>query len=443
MLIRFTATNFRSLRDEQELSLVASTLQDRNNSIRTTPHVQPGVLTAAAIYGANASGKSNVLKALQFVVTAVVNSQRAWRPGRPIPVQPFRLDDESSKRESRFSVDFEVDGIRHHYGFSLDTARIGEEWLYAFPAGRKQVWFERHSEGDSRGFKFGKHLTGENRSISALTRADSLFLSAAAQNNHSQLTPIYEWFNTQLQFVSSHRAPAGITALLAHQDPSVLRGLAECVTAADLGVSGVEIDEKPLDEQQKTFFSGIYKLAKETDLLGDYSSDNSAMEVPESEFRLRLRHRSDVAVDGVLFEIEDESAGTIAWLSLVGVALKTLTKGGVLCVDEIDTSLHPLLAKRLVKMFTEKQSNPRRAQLIFNTHETNLLSGAELRRDQVWFVEKDRAGASHLYPLTEFKPRPTESLERGYLQGRYGAIPFIGEPGLVKSIGGNEDGQVE
>ncbi len=411
MLIRFRVENFRSLRDEQELSLVASNLTELPETTASVEGFDMPLLRVAAVYGANASGKSNVLAALRFMATAVTESQRSWLPEGGIPREPFRLDATRGEQPSMFTIDLLLDGTRYEYGFVVDSKQVLEEWLYAHPKGRKQEWFTREEK-----FKFSRLLPGENRAISALTRPNSLFLSAAAQNNHKTLTPLYAWFADLLEMVDdSTRKDQWRTSAELFRDSAYRDAMLDLIRTSDLGITDVEVIDHPI-------LAEPWKRS-----------------IPRTR-RNRVAHRvpgtprSVPAQRPAQFPLDDESRGTQALFALSGSIVKTLRTGGLLCVDELDASLHPLLAAEVVRLFNNPQTNPHNAQLIFNTHDTNLLDTRLLRRDQIWFTEKDSSGATHLYPLTDFRARKQENLERGYLQGRYGAVPFIGARNL---LGGN------
>jgi hypothetical protein len=427
MLIRFRVQNHRSIRDQQELSLVASSLKDMPEGLIETPGFDHGLLRVAALYGANASGKTNVLKAIAYMSRAVNSSQRNWKPGGPIPRDPFLLDEESRTGPSTFEVDVLVEGVRYEYGFSLNSERILEEWLYAYPSGKRQTWFTRVGAPE-RNFKFGKNLPGDNRAIEALTRDNSLFLSAAAQNNHAALLPIYNWFSTSFSFVTGDRGPLQFDTAAMCVDEGHRRAVMQLLTAADLGVVGLDVrevdvfDTTEVPEGAKKFMEAV-KAAFAT--LPD-------MHFTGKTHKICLRHKSQIE-EGVQFSTENESDGTVAFFGLLGPVVRALEAGGTVCIDELDASLHPLLAIEVVRLFNNPKRNPRGAQLIFTTHDTNLLDSSLLRRDQIWFTEKDSAGSTHLYPLSDFKPRKNENLGRGYLQGRYGAVPFVGSTDILKS----------
>ncbi len=429
MLLRFRVSNYRSLRDEQELSMVASSLDDSQGAVVRPDGLDLGVLPVAAIYGANAAGKSNVLGALQFMRNAVVGSHRQWKPDGPIPLDPFLLDTEHGDGTSLFEADFLIDGVRHRYGFELNREKILKEWLSVYPHQREQVWFTRVT-ADADSFKFGKHFRGKNRAIESLTRSNSLFLSVAAENNHEVALAIYSWFSGSLVSIGSRdHQRLGAQAALLFRDASFRLEALELLRSADLGIVDVQLRERAIDEGVRQKVKGFATVFNPS-----FEVEEAIREIGGSIPFIEFQHRGKAGA--ALFSLANESNGTQVWVSLVGQLLRVLKRGSVFCVDELDASLHPHLALEVIRIFQDPQRNPKHAQLLFNTHDTtllgNLLDGPHLRRDQIWFVEKDGEGATHLYPLTDFKPRKDENLERGYLQGRYGAIPFIESAPLVE-----------
>jgi uncharacterized protein len=416
MLLRFRFSNFQSFRSQQEFSLLASLGLDSTEDLLPVPALKEKALRAAAIYGANASGKTTVLRALQFMVGAVKNSHRLWEPDRPAPVRSFRGGPEMRTVPSGFEADFLLNDVRHQYGFSLDAEGIVQESLSAFPNGKKQRWFTRER---GKPIAFGRNLPGDNKTIAGLTRNNSLFVSAAAQNNHETLSAVYNWFVSRPSFIIGDRAElTRATAKICANDED-LAAIAQLVSIADLGIADVklrlsEIGESSREKSQK-FIEAMVSIfeIKEPPPPG--------FAEPHPSFQ--LLHR--IAGSIVPFDLEEESNGTIAYLALLGPITRVLMNGGALFIDELDRSLHPIVATHILSLFKSAVTNPRGGQLVFNTHDTSLLRRGLLRRDQVWFTEKDRNGESHLYPLTDFKPRKEENLASGYLQGRYGAIPFM------------------
>jgi hypothetical protein len=431
MLVQFRVENHRSLRDEQVLSLVASTAKDRAEPI-AVEGLGESLLPVMALYGANASGKTNVLHALGFMRDAVLLSHRLWEPQGGAPREPFALS-ERAPGSSLYEVDVIVGGIRHRYGFVLSDEGIAEEWLHAWPRGRKQVWFERE---ESR-FEFGKHLTGENETIRKVTRTNSLFLSAAVQNSHAQLTPIFQWFQAaQLEVRRSStglldpRNTSELAQLFADSGPRSLggeddalrsrrEGIVRLLRAADIGIRDLKIERRG---------PGAYR--------------HSGPGGDRARHELFFLHES-AGDRSTWLPMEAESAGTLTLLGLANRILDVLQRGALLCVDELEASLHPTLSLEILRLFQERGHNPRGAQLLFTTHDVNLLGNIlgepPLRRDQIWFTEKDGTGATRLYPLTDFQPRKEENLERGYLQGRYGGLPVLGD--LVPDSSTGEEGE--
>jgi uncharacterized protein len=406
--------------------MIAGPFSDHPQIILKPSAVKEGVLPVTAIYGANASGKTNVLKALKFMKAAVEKSHREWRPEGPIPLQVFRLDEDSRNIPSRFTADIIISGIRYQYGFAVNRRAIQEEWLNAYPSGRKQAWFSR-SVG--KPIEFSTKMSGENKAIETLTRSNSLYLSAAAQNNHEMLTPIYRWFVDAFSFVNSERSPYRQLTVALCDDEDDKKRIAQLLRVADLGIAGLRVKKEDVPEKTRMAMRAFV----------------AALELEKAGQFLDVPHRSDIELlhsagkRPVAFPLSQESDGTVAYLSMLGPMLDTLKKGGVLCIDELDASLHPLLAMQIITLFNDPELNTKGAQLIFNTHDINLLNTKLLRRDQIWFTEKQSDGSSQLYPLTDFKPKLGENIESGYLQGRYGAIPFLNPDSFVAALASTND----
>lgn len=415
MLIEFRVENHRSLRDEQALTLEAGRIGEPSDPRpRSVAGHGEKLLPAAVIYGANASGKSNVLAALAFMREAVISSHRQWEPEGGIPRTAFAWGDKRNE-SSMFEASFLIEGTKYVYGFAVDDEVVREEWLFAWPKNHKQVWFER--EGDQ--FSFGEHLKGPNKSVQEVTRSNALFLSAAAQHKHDQLVPLYSWFRRMFSVNTSGRGHGRF-------DPQFM---SEMFFSSD----HKQLPLFPKDEAEDTLGARIGQLLKAADIgIVDMKSIEA-----EQEFRGRFRGRQRLLLqhqagdDDSWLDLEEESEGTKTLFQMAPSVFRSIESGGLLLVDELESSLHPSLGLAIVKMFNSPKTNPRNAQIVFTTHDTNLLGTTlgepPLRRDQVWFTEKDKEGASKLYPLTDYKPRKAENLERGYLQGRYGAIPFLGD----------------
>lgn len=382
----------------------------------------------AAIYGANASGKTTLFKALAYMKNAVRNSQKLWPPDGPPPREPFLLDSESKNDPSFFEADFLLDQTRFRYAFTLDDREILEERLDAYPQGKRQTWLRR----EGRDFIFGKDLAGDNQAIKRRTRPNSLFLSAAAEGNHPALLPLYGWFAKQVIFVPrDRRAFRRVTAEMCRSEalkPSILRLLG----VADPLITGLSVREEDLyaalseqqDPQNKQLLGDLIGSLQKL-IAAAKEEEPDAASSWEKRPVLTLLHKGSGDTD-IPLEEEQESDGALAFLGLFGPVLQAVRSGGTVCVDGIETGLHPLLALRIVRLFSNAKVAARGAQIIFITHDTNLLNVASLRREQIWFTEKDAEGGTHLYPLTDFVPKANEKLGHGYLQGHYGAVPFIG-----------------
>lgn len=426
MLIRFRVENHRSIREEQELSLVASSLSEHPESVVHVERYDFGLLRTAAIYGANASGKSTLLDAFQFMRTAVADSHRKWAPDRGVPRLPFALDPAAFDSPSLFSLDLLLDGVRYEYGFVVDSSRVLEEWLYAYPKGRRQEWFTRTVAREQE-FAFSRLLQGENRAISNLTRPNSLFLSAAAQNNHPVLEPINRWFSAgSVVLDEKTRSSVDLAVFQLCRSEQLQDAILALLGSADLGITDVDV----IEEDWSSFTQRFDISAEDLGLHEPSSAGMSNMAVG-----VRLRHRTASSSEGIALPFDQESQGTRAMFSVAGLVVIVLSIGGLLMVDELDRSLHPHLAMKIVNLFNDPATNPKNAQLVFNTHDTNLLDTDILRRDQIWFTEKGDEGATRLFPLTDFRARKYENLERGYLQGRYGAVPAVRTPDLRRVVG--------
>ena len=423
MLIRFRVENFRSVKQEQELTMVASALSEHSETLVHAGSYGFELLRSAAIYGPNASGKSSLFHALSFMRAAVMDSHRSWSPDGGIPRTPFALSLDSTLQPSLFAVDLMINGIRYEYGFTADSHRVHEEWLYAYPRGRKQEWFTRDASRDLE-FAFSRLLPGENRAIAAFTRSNSLFLSAAAQNNHEVLLPLYLWFSQNLWIVDdSTRKFFENYTIDQCRNEGYRNSLFSMLQSADLGITNIEFTDEHLPPE-------VQQALQNT-------RDPAVVDLLTNAYRPRVQfwHSGGASGGAVALPLDQESRGTRTLFSLLGIVWWSLTSGSTLVVDELDQSLHPHLARNIVSTFTNPGTNPQLAQLIFNTHDTNLLDAELLRRDQIWFTEKGDDGASRIYPLTDFHARKLENIERGYLQGRYGAVPAVAGAGLNYSAG--------
>lgn len=423
MLIEFTATNFRSIRSPQTLSLVASKslkekgLEGNVFEAGISEDGLPRLLRSAAVYGPNAAGKSTLVGALSFMRRWVLNSAQKAQVGESIKeVQPFRLSAESRKQDSEFEIHFIADGIRYQYGFSLNTERITGEWLIAYPLGKPQRWFERVFDTSSQKyqFKFSTSLLGGKKlhnDRASLTIGNALYLSVAVQKGNEQLLPAFSWFQKRLKIVSAiDHIGSGFTERMC-ETPAEKKRVLDFMNSADISVHDIAIEKKTFSRDQLP--SDMPSAIKD-----EISQALDGKTINEAKFL----HKDVDNGDLVAFDEEDESDGTRSLFAFAGPWLDVLCNDYVLIVDEIDTSLHPLVVHHLVRLLNCHNG---RAQLVFTTHDTTLLSQRILRRDQIWFIEKDQDNATRLYSLADFSIRENEAIEKGYLNGRYGAIPFL------------------
>lgn len=427
MLIQFSVKNFRSFRDQQTLSLV----RGKGDELADTHSFEPSIsgatplLRSAAIYGPNASGKSNLLRALLAMRHTVINSAAASQRGETLKVTPFLFDERVGEAPTEFEAVFAVNETRYQYGFSATRERIYEEWLMAFPKGRMQRWFSRAFDNEKQDYSWevGDKLTGQKQLWQESTRPNALFLSTAVQLNSTQLQPVFDWFRNTLHVVSLDGWSPAFSMSLCQDDKSKQRVL-EFLSAADLGVSDIKITKQEFDPRR---------------LPADMPTAirQSIVDELNGKELLDLKTVHPTAQGGqVELDLDQESDGTQKLFSLAGPWIDTLDHGYVVVVDELHDNLHPHLVKFLVELFHNDRTNPKNAQLIFSTHETSILSQDVFRRDQIWFCEKDDKQASRLFPLTDFSPRKgLENLERSYLAGRYGALPYFRQVDL--SMGGN------
>jgi hypothetical protein len=418
MLIRFRASNFRSIDEPVELSMVAVD-RDRD-AAREAPRLGESLLTRAAIYGPNASGKSNVLAALAWLRDAVRDSLRAWEDSVPVDTFAFR---EGPQQPSEFMLDLLIDGVRFEYILELDEERVHYEALYHYPERRRRMVFER--EGMDLSFNRGM---GSPSGIRELLTPTTLALSAARKLRHEPAyrfaveldtmsvlghlpTPRLGWFSTDPMtgeelmreiFDQEHSSASRTTVQFQAQALALLK-------LADLGIENVVVETR--------------------DIPAPAGDAIKRVRAP------RLVHRGERSDQPLMFR--DESEGTKAWFRLIGHILPALEYGAPIIFDEIDASLHPTLTAELLKMFADRSANPHGAQLIFSTHDASLLN--HLNRDEVWFTEKQADGSTRLGALAEFageRVRKSVNLESGYLSGRFGAVPELNKAEVLRTLHG-------
>jgi AAA15 family ATPase/GTPase len=417
MLIQFNVANYRSIRESQTLSLAAAkdATHQASNCMHTGISGLPQLVRATVLYGANASGKSNLISALAFMRIMVETSAVSVREGQALNISPFRFDPKTANKPSEFEVIIVEDGVRYQYGFELNATRVTREWLLVYVERKAQRWFERKydSKKGKDAWYFGTHfLGGKQRQLwSESTRGNALFLSAAVNLNCEQLRPIFNWFVNKLIIIGSNASPLPFFTMECIKNDLDKPKILQLLQAADLGITDVQVKMQKGQQVQVRLESGMAAIEsrQETDILS-----------------ATLFHQ-DKKNNPVAFTLDEESHGTQKLFAYAGPILDVLKNGKILIVDELDSSLHQKMVRFLISLIQNAALNKNNSQLIFTTHNTSLLDSDLFRRDQIWFMEKDQDQASHLYPLTDFSPRKGEALEKGYLLGRYGALPFFSE----------------
>ncbi|MEI6389222.1 MAG: ATP-binding protein, partial [Spirochaetota bacterium] len=365
------------------------------------------------IYGANASGKTNLLSALSFFQAMVRDSATRLISGQSLAVRGFAFDEALSARPSSFELVALVDGIRYQYGFSATADRIHEEWLLVYKSVKPQLWFSRKWNQD-RGIydyaAFSSHFLGAKEHWRLSTRENALFLSTAVQWNSDQLQPLWNWIVNSLIIIGPQAPLTLALTIEAIGDAGSKAAILDFLNSADLGIADVEVKKE---------------TGRQTNFLIDGATGKVVVnEVTDAEINTPLfTHRSENA--SAKFGVSEESSGTMRLFAFSGILLHVLRRGMTLVIDEIESSMHPLLVRYMLSTFFSSKTNTRGAQVVFSTHATALLDDELLRRDQIYFTEKDATLATKLTPLSEFSARKHEAFERNYLQGRYGGIPVI------------------
>lgn len=418
MLLEFSVGNYLSFKTKTTLSLAATSIKEHiDTNIFSTE--RSNLLKGAVIYGANASGKSNFIRAMSTMRRLVLLSFEQSSADE-LDITPFLLNTETETETSFFETVFIINNTRYRYGFEVDDKKIHSEWLFEAIKNSEKPLFLREEDGIEvmKTFPEGKDL--EER-----TRDNALFLAVADQFNGKISKKIMQWFNNFITISGlSHEGYKGVTFEMLENKKTSL-ALLDFYKKLDLGFDDITISKKNFDPKDlpNDMPEGFVKQLV-TDLEGAFKIDIKTIH--------KKYNAKDKSVGNVEFDMRSqESAGTNKFFNISGPVFDVLNDGGVLVVDELDASLHPLLTLAITKLFNSKEFNRNNAQLIFATHDTNLLYYGNYRRDQIYFVEKDQYGASDMYSLVGYKEegktiRKDRSFEKDYIEGRYGAIPFIG-----------------
>jgi AAA15 family ATPase/GTPase len=419
MLLEFSVANYLSFKTKTTLSLFATPIKEHvDDNIFSTERYD--LLKGAVIYGANASGKSNFIKAMSTMRRLVLQSFEQSSTDE-LDITPFLLSTETEDQPSFFEAVFLVDNIRYRYGFEVNNYTVNTEWLFEAQKQAEKPLFVREQEG----IEVMTKSFPEGRDLEERTRENALFLAVVDQFNGKIAKKIMKWFNNFITISGlSHEGYKGVTfGMLENKETQ--KTLLDFYKKLDLGFDDLAISKKPFDPKELPgeMPEGLLKQLV-TDLEGAFKID------------IKTIHKKYDSKDKVVGKIEfdmrsQESSGTNKLFNISGPVFDVLNDGGALVVDELDASLHPLLTLAITKLFNSKEFNRNNAQLIFATHDTNLLYYGNYRRDQIYFVEKNKYGASEMYSLVEYKEegktiRKDRSFEKDYIEGRYGAIPFIG-----------------
>jgi len=434
MLVELSITNYRSFGEKQTFSMAASRDKAHPGSVINGKLISDkrfNLLKAAAVYGANASGKSNLIRGISLMRDFVVKSATKMNQGDTIAAAvPFRLSASTQSQPTSFSVVILVDNIRYEYGFAATSRRVHEEWLYACaPEGRWQRWFERRLDPASEKTSWTP-IKGLRRGVEKIlvenTRENGLMLSVAAQLNVEPFVPVYKWFRERLAVVAVPGFAQMADALgRMRKDHRFRERIGRIVRHADFGIEGFVLKDETVQLPEATSPADDFVRKME-----------SLVQMMGGEYQVRFPalstvHRVQGSDTSVEFSFQDdESQGTQRFFELIVPVLDAIDKGAVMVVDELELHMHPLLSRKIVELFQSDFANKRGAQLIFTTHDSTLLDQSLFRRDQVWLIEKKQRGTSELFSLHDFatsdRPRSNEAFQKNYLAGRYGAVPMFG-----------------
>ncbi len=442
MIVQFSVKNYRSFKDNSILNLVASNY-DKNTredlNIFNVSKYKLRLLKSAVIYGANASGKSKYLEALMFMRQFALNSSKNTQQGEPIATEPFRLSSSTLKEGSEFEIIFLLKSELYRYGFEVSNKKVNAEWLYQKSKSKEiELFYREFQEIKTNDIKIPKAKTLIKEQ---LIRDNALFLSVLAQFNDKQAELILEWFQN-LKTISGLKEEGYLNdTMKMSQDNKHKERILSFLKNADIGIEDFKLKKYAFNnfEEEIEKMEGNEKLDNELKSalkgLNSYFMRTSKEENREVFTDVIMYHKQfnskGKSIGNVEFSLkEDESSGTRKYFAMIGQIIQVIETGSVLVVDELDSKLHPNLVCRIVSLFNSKKSNPHNAQIIFNTHDTNLLSSGLFRRDQIWFTKRDNFGASILYSLADFKTdevRKNEAFEENYIRGKYGAVPFLSE----------------
>lgn len=421
MLLEFSVKNYRSIADEQKLSMVAGTSAGRreNISMETGNSFASHALKSATLLGPNASGKTSIIKALHFYMKYISISAKNLTEGDLIDVTPFKFDSELAQSPSKFEAIFVHDDALYQYGFTVDSERVWAEWLFSRPnktGTRMRELFQREYDSEKEEYTWvinERIVTGERETWKSSTRSNALFLSTAIQLNSKSLKPPFEWAANKLIVIGSPKdVPHRFTA-----EKCLDKGYKEKFLAF-LQSTGISIFDLEVQKEEVNFPKELEDVIRASAL--EEMRKNS----PQFNHNVKTFHKT---LDGQLISLNlnEESDGSRILFNLAWPWLDVLETGSTLIVDELHNSLHPLALKHIVSMFHDPILNKNGAQLIFTSHETSVMADKFMHKDQIWFLEKNKNEATLLYPLSDFDDRGVKAFQKAYMNGRYGALPMI------------------
>lgn len=417
MLIEFTVKNYRSFRDEAVLSMEATGASTLKSVL--IPYGGMRILPGAAIYGKNGGGKSNVIRAFWLAVQFIRNAQKTQHEKATIPVVPFALNDYSASEPTEFSFVYTLDGIKYWYAFSATKEKVYAESLYHAPKGQKALVFAR--EGQEFTFTEEK---ARRKLISQVVAENQLFFSVACTMNDVACSTAMTWFREKIYF-SRDYSDIPRQLLEYSNDSNMLKAISDYAKAADVGIEDVrfEIDGKQIHAEDASSEEVRIELVR---FIHSFSEAQNGFETHLKATAVHQGVNKAGASSVYTMDLTDESDGTRKLMAIAPAIESVLSNGGLLLIDGIENGLHPAFVEFIVAKFQSKKTNPNGAQIVFTTHDTELLNMELLRKDQLYFVDKNNDdGVSELYSISDFSTRTTENVHKGYLVGKYGAIPNI------------------
>ena len=421
MFLQFSVNNFRSIKDTVTFSMLASS-QDTQNTFKIRNYE---LLRSAVFYGANASGKSNVLKAMSFMGNVVLNKSKVIQSTDDLPYDPFRLNTATEDSSSTFEIVFFIDEVKYRYGFEIDKTTVYSEWLYADTNGKEAKLFYRDQDEQEyvnpNEFEEGFIFFNKKDSKIKISK-NQLFIWKCDRDDGEVSNSILKWF-TSFNMIDGLKHHEYINYTMDKMENDEFKNkIVNLVKTADIGIEDIIVKKEDVTNDL------LEKLPLPEELKKQILKDGGAKALQIQTFHKNFNDDNEEVANKVFNLDEEESEGTRKFFKMSAPILNALEKGQILIVDELDASLHPSLTKHLIRLFHDETINTNRAQLIFATHDTNLLKKSMFRRDQIWMTEKNKFASTDIYSLAQFKGvRSGEDFEKQYIQGKYGAIPYLGK----------------